>query len=247
MKTSLSITSGLFVYFLLSLAKCLAGDTNETSSKRKIISYNHHPAVPDEFVLNSPLISYTGELNGQEGTSISLSAQYNLQGNVYYSVSNGTGMAYVKGSTLNLIKAGTVRLTIMVVDSLDQILAGINKVITIKAPLVKVVKEVNQREIATRYGSGVRTAEQKEFNLQLEYSDNNQIKVNVKGSGSTTGSLALYNSKGLLVAVLVEGFIKAGSNEFNVSLKELETGTYTLKLETTESSIMKSFIVNYAN
>jgi hypothetical protein len=228
------------------MVKCLAGDTNETSSKRRYISCNLLSIRNGGSVINSPLIAYTGELNGQEGTSISLSAQYNLQGNVYYSVSNGTGMAYVKGSTLNLIKAGTVRLSIMIVDSLDQILAGINKVITIKAAQVKVVKEEKEGVIATVYGSGVRTGDQKEFNLHLEYSDNNQIKVNLIGSGSTTGTLSLYNSKGILVSVLADGFLK-GSNEFKISLKELETGSYILKLETIENSISKSFIINYAN
>jgi GH18 family chitinase len=81
----------------------------------------------------SPTLTYTGATNGNQGSSIALTATSNSTGAISYTVTNGTGAATLSGSNLNLTQAGTVTLTINVAATQNYAASSITQTITINA------------------------------------------------------------------------------------------------------------------
>jgi hypothetical protein len=237
MKASLKLKSTLLLMVFLSTTIVFGKDCHT------FLASTNGPSNVVEKV--SPLLSYTGQVSGIEGSSLSLSAMTNLKGNINYSVSNGTGMAYITGTTLNLVKAGTVTVTITLSDSADQIFAGINRVIMISPQIKKAVKEEKNFSEITFWGSGNTRGTVHAYSLDVDpKSELDYMRLKVTGNVVNTGAIAIYDTNGQLVQKVTSGELKPGTNEYKVSISSLNPGDYIVQLETNACLVKKKIIIS---
>jgi hypothetical protein len=237
MKASLKLKSILLLMVFLSTSLVFGKDTYTFLAK-----HNSTNKVVEKV---SPLLSYTGQVSGTEGSTLSLSAMSNLKGNINYSVSNGTGMAYISGTTLNLVKAGTVTVTITLSDSADQIFAGINKEIVISPQIKKMVKEDKGVSEITFWGSGNMRGPVHSYSLDVDpKSELDFLKLKVTGNAGNAGAIAIYDTNGQLVQKVANGELKSGTNEYKVSISSLNPGDYIVQLETSAYLVKKKISIS---